>query len=142
MNEAAEKTLTKEALLAMPESDYMNELQQAFFKNLLLSMKLSLSDTLAGTKHSIGVPLQFADDVDRASYETMQEADYSRNSQAKRDLKAIDKALFRIENGTYGWCEETGEPIGLARLLVLPTASLSLAAQERMERAKALYTSK
>ena len=78
--------------------------------------------------------MQEADESDRASSETDQSLELRTRDRMRKLIKKINQALDRIENGTYGYCEETGEPIGLARLEARPVATLCIEAQERHER--------
>ena len=79
------------------------------------------------------------DDIDRASLETDKAVDLRTKDRARKLISKIDDALARIENGTYGFCEETGDPIGLERLEARPVATLSIEAQERHERMEKTY---
>ena len=79
------------------------------------------------------------DDVDRASLETDKSIDLRTKDRARKLISKINDALKRIEDGTYGYCEETGEPIGLERLEARPVATLSIEAQERHERMEKTY---
>lgn len=126
-------TLTKEALLAAPEDDYMCEAQLAFFRALLLAEK----DALHEAAHETTVHLQdntaTPDWTDRATIEEEQALELRMRDRERKLLRKIDQAIARIDAGDYGWCEETGEPIGIPRLLVRPAATLCLEAQERHE---------
>ena len=79
------------------------------------------------------------DELDRASMETDKALDLRTKDRARKLISKINDALKRIEDGTYGYCEETGDPIGVARLLARPTATLSLEAQQRRELKQKLY---
>ncbi len=130
---------TVEELLAMPEEAYMNERQLAFFRWLLEEEKRKLLENAAQTtahlqEENVATP----DWTDRATIEEEQALELRVRDRERKLLKKIDEALKRIENGTYGYCEETGEPIGLRRLLARPTATLSIEAQERHERMEKL----
>ena len=78
--------------------------------------------------------MQQPDDIDRASMETDKALDLRTKDRIRKLINKIDDALERIEDGTYGYCEETGEPIGIERLEARPVATLSIEAQERHER--------
>ncbi len=125
-----------------PSSDeeYMNELQVEYFRQKLLNWKKSLvnqsEDTLEDLRQG---GLNQPDDIDRASLETDKALDLRTKDRARKLISKIDDALARIENGTYGFCEETGEPIGLERLEARPVATLSIEAQERHERMEKTY---
>ena len=125
-----------------PSSDeeYMNELQVEYFRQKLLNWKKSLvnqsEDTLEDLRQG---GLNQPDDIDRASLETDKALDLRTKDRARKLISKIDDALARIENGSYGFCEETGEPIGLERLEARPVATLSIEAQERHERMEKTY---
>lgn len=131
---ASTATLTMEtkALLA-PTADYMSTEQRAFFRDLLCSER----DALLRAAHETMSHLQefemTPDPSDRASLEEDHSLGLKVRDRERKQMHRIDEALMRIQNGSYGWCEETGEPIGISRLLARPTATLSLAAQERHE---------
>jgi len=116
-------TMTREELLAAPEDDYMSEAQLAFFRHLLMSEKQALVEDNEATP----------DWTDRATVEEEHALELRVRDRERKLMKKIDEALARIEDGSYGWCEETGEPIGVPRLLARPTATLSVEAQERHE---------
>ena len=118
-----------------PKEEYMNEMQLEYFKQKLLTWRDELMKgseaTLNGLKENNAPE---ADENDRASNETDQSLELRTRDRMRKLIKKINQALDRIENGTYGYCEETGEPIGLARLEARPVATLSIEAQERHER--------
>lgn len=120
----------------VPSSDeeYMNDLQVEYFRQKLLAWKKSLlnqsQDTLEDLRQG---GLNQPDDIDRASMETDKALDLRTKDRARKLISKINDALKRIEDGTYGYCEETGEPIGLERLEARPVATLSIEAQERHE---------
>lgn len=122
------------------DEEYMNELQVEYFRQKLVNWKKSLvnqsEDTLEDLRQG---GLNQPDDVDRASLETDKALDLRTKDRARKLISKIDDALSRIENGTYGFCEETGEPIGLERLEARPVATLSIEAQERHERLEKTY---
>jgi len=122
------------------DEGYMNELQVEYFRQKLINWKKSLvnqsEDTLEDLRQG---GLNQPDDVDRASLETDKALDLRTKDRARKLISKIDEALIRIENGTYGFCEETGEPIGLERLEARPVATLSIEAQERHERMEKTY---
>ena len=130
---------TVEELLAMPEEDYMSPRQLKFFKKLLLEEKRKLLEKAAETTQYLQQENEGTPDwTDRATIEEEQALELRVRDRERKLMKKIDEALERIEKGTYGWCEETGEPIGLKRLLARPTATLCLEAQERHERLEKL----
>jgi len=122
------------------DEEYMNDLQVEYFRQKLLNWKKSLvnqsEDTLEDLRQG---GLNQPDDIDRASLETDKALDLRTKDRARKLISKIDEALARIENGTYGFCEETGEPIGLERLEARPVATLSIEAQERHERMEKTY---
>ena len=117
------------------KEEYMNEKQLEYFKRKLLDWRAELmkgsETTLQDLKEN---NINEADENDRASNETDQSLELRTRDRMRKLIKKINQALDRIENGTYGYCEETGEPIGLARLEARPVATLSIEAQERHER--------
>ncbi len=126
-------------LLAMPESDYMNDAQLAYFKAKLTAMR----DEILENARETGVHLKenevFADPNDRATVEEENLLEQRVRDRERKLLKKINSSLSRIEAGEYGYCLETGDPIGLPRLLARPTAELSIEAQEKHERLEKLY---
>ena len=117
------------------KEEYMNDMQLEYFKRRLLDWRAELmkgsESTLQDLKEN---SMQEADENDRASSETDQSLELRTRDRMRKLIKKINQALDRIENGTYGYCEETGEPIGLARLEARPVATLCIEAQERHER--------
>lgn len=115
--------------------EYMNEMQLEYFRQKLESWKKSLvlqsNDTLDDLRQG---GLNQPDEIDRASMETDKSLDLRTKDRVRKLISKIDEALDRIEDGTYGYCEETGEPIGIERLEARPVATLSIEAQERHER--------
>lgn len=122
------------------DEEYMNELQFEYFRQKLLNWKKSLVNQSEGTLEDLRQGgLNQPDDIDRASLETDKALDLRTKDRARKLISKIDDALARIENGSYGFCEETGEPIGLERLEARPVATLSIEAQERHERLEKTY---
>ncbi len=117
------------------DEEFMNPRQQAYFRARLDQWK---SDILAGTKSTINnlqeESSNLPDLVDRASSESDKALELRTRDRQRKLIAKIDSALRRIDEGTYGYCDETGEPISLRRLQARPTATLSLEAQERHER--------
>lgn len=122
------------------DEEYMNDVQVEYFRQKLVAWKKSLlsqsQDTLEDLRQG---GLNQPDDIDRASMETDKALDLRTKDRARKLISKIDEALKRIEDGTYGYCEETGEPIGLERLEARPVATLSIEAQERHERMEKTY---
>ncbi len=117
------------------KEEYMNEMQLEYFKEKLLAWRSELMKESETTLQDLKeTNLNEADPNDRASSETDQSLELRTRDRMRKLIKKINQALDRIENGTYGYCEETGEPIGLARLEARPVATLSIEAQERHER--------
>ena len=115
--------------------EYMNERQQQYFRVLLLEWKKSIHDAAGQTLQSLqDGPIREPDLNDRASSETDWGIELRTRDRQRKLISKIDSALRRIDDGSYGYCEVTGEPIGLRRLEARPTATLSLEAQERHER--------
>lgn len=121
-------------VLAMPEADYMNEAQLAFFRLKLERQKNEiLSNAGQTTEHLREDTVVVPDPADRATIEEEHALELRTRDRERKLLKKIEQSIDRVDSGEYGYCEETGEPIGLARLLARPTASLSLEAQQRRE---------
>ncbi|HWX49860.1 MAG TPA: RNA polymerase-binding protein DksA [Roseomonas sp.] len=120
--------------------EFMNPLQQEYFRQKLLRWRHDLlreaGDTLASLSEG---GIAEADLTDRASVETDRALELRTRDRARKLISKIDQALERLENGTYGYCEETGEPIGLRRLEARPIATLSIEAQERHERMERVH---
>jgi DnaK suppressor protein len=125
--------LTREQILASSEDEYMCEAHLEFFRDLLLKEKKSLMDAARETTIHLQDNEATPDWTDRATVEEEHALELRVRDRERKLMKKIDDALARIEAGEYGWCEETGEPIGIPRLLARPTATLSLEAQERHE---------
>jgi DnaK suppressor protein len=123
----------------MPESEYMNAAQLAFFKDRLLKMKQELLDNAGLTSEHLRENDMVPDPADRATIEEEHALELRTRDRERKLMKKIDESLALIEDGSYGWCEETGEPIGLPRLLARPTATLSIEAQQRRELKQKMY---
>ena len=128
-----------EAILAMPDSDYMNAAQLDFFRSMLQRMRDELLEngqsTIAHLQETAATP----DEADRATQEEEHVLEQRIRDRERKQIHKIDGALDRIANGTYGYCEVSGEPIGLRRLMARPTATLSIEEQERHERAERMF---
>lgn len=120
--------------------DFMNPRQRAYFKRKLIEWKediiLQTRETLAGLNTD---STQHADIADRATSETDRALELRARDRQRKVISKIDAALERIEDGSYGYCEDTGDPIGLKRLEARPIATLSVEAQERHERREKVY---
>lgn len=119
---------------------FMNERHRAYFRKKLLDLK---DEILSQTRETLAVlhedNSQHADLTDRASSETDKAQELKARDRQRKLLSKIDSALGRLDDGSYGYCEDTGEPIGLKRLEARPVATLSLEAQERHERREKVY---
>jgi len=122
------------------DEPFMNERHRMYFRQKLTAWKEEIirqtKETLAGLHED---STQHADLADRATSETDRALELRARDRQRKLIAKIDAALVRIEDGTYGYCEETGEPIGLKRLDARPIATLSLEAQERHERRERVY---
>jgi len=128
------KPITEAALLKMPASAYMNAAQLAFFRVRLQALRDEMLSNAADTGATLKENENFADPNDRATVEEEHMLEQRVRDRERKLLKKINTALIRVDSGEYGWCLETGEPIGLARLLARPTAEYSIEAQERHEK--------
>ncbi|MBI5925710.1 MAG: RNA polymerase-binding protein DksA [Aquabacterium sp.] len=130
----AGKDLTEAELLAMPESEYMSDKQLDFFRACLEAQKEDLLSNAGETTEHLREDTSIVPDpADRATIEEEHALELRTRDRERKLLKKISQALVRIDSGEYGFCDETGEPIGLGRLLARPTATLSLEAQQRRE---------
>lgn len=130
---ATKKILTEQELLAMPEKDYMNDRQMEFFRDRLSAMEAELRSNAGQTTENLRETTVVPDPADRATIEEEHALELRTRDRERKLLKKVQSAIKRIDDGDYGYCEETGEPIGVARLLARPTATLCLEAQERRE---------
>ncbi|RIA19358.1 TraR/DksA family transcriptional regulator [Ectopseudomonas oleovorans] len=127
-------TATTEAeLLAQPADDYMNDVQQQFFRELLLAQRAELQVRIDEEFTELRQPDTSSDVADIGAAEEQRQWQLRLLEREKKLLDKIDQALERLAHGEYGWCAETGEPIGLKRLLLRPTATLCIEAKERQE---------
>ncbi|WP_422822004.1 RNA polymerase-binding protein DksA [Vreelandella nigrificans] len=127
------------ALLASSDDEYMNAAQLAFFRERLLNERKELEEHLKEVKAAISSHERDSDEADQASFEEELSLALRQADRESRLINNIDAALKRIENGEYGYCEETGDPIGIARLLFRPTAKLCIEAKERQEQKEHHY---
>ena len=115
--------------------EYMNERQQEYFRMLLLDWKKSIHDAAGQTLQSLqDGPMREPDLNDRASSETDWGIELRTRDRQRKLISKIDAALRRIDQGEYGWCEVSGDPIGLKRLIARPVATMTVEAQEAHER--------
>ena len=127
-------TLTDEEILAMPDSEYMNDVQLAYFKRKLIELKQGILDNAGETtEHLREDTVVVPDPADRATIEEEHALELRTRDRERKLLKKIEQSINLIDAGDYGYCDETGEPIGVGRLLARPTATLSLEAQQRRE---------
>lgn len=131
--------MTEAQLLKMPAKDYMNEVQLEFFKEVLLKMQAEIISNADETTEHLRENEVVPDPADRATIEEEHALELRTRDRERKLLKKIGQALERVESGDYGWCEETGEAIGVGRLLARPTATLSLEAQQRREKIQKMY---
>ena len=130
----AGRDLTDDELLAMPESEYMNDKQLEFFRMKLQALKDDLLSNAGETTEHLREDTSIVPDpADRATIEEEHALELRTRDRERKLLKKISQSLARIDSGEYGVCDETGEPIGLGRLIARPTATLSLEAQQRRE---------
>ena len=130
----AGKDLSEDEVLAMPESEYMNDKQLEFFRVKLQHLKDDLLSNAGETTEHLREDTSIVPDpADRATIEEEHALELRTRDRERKLLKKISQSLARIEAGDYGFCDETGEPIGLGRLIARPTATLSLEAQQRRE---------
>jgi DnaK suppressor protein len=138
---------SSEPIIALPEGyrptenePFMNERHKVYFRNKLVAWKEEIVRQNRETLHLLHEDsAQHADFADRATSETDRALELRARDRQRKLIAKIDAALARIEDGSYGYCEETGEPIGLRRLDARPIATLSLEAQERHERRERVY---
>lgn len=116
--------MTEQQLLASAEDDYMNAQQLAFFNARLIELRQETLAHIEQARQALASPPELNDDADRAQYEEDALIALRIVDRERKLLPKIDEALKRIARGEYGYCEESGEPIGLARLLIRPTAEL------------------
>ena len=126
--------MSDEELLAMPDSEYMNIKQMTYFRLKLMQLKQGiLASAGATTEHLRDDSAVVPDPTDRATIEEEHALELRTRDRERKLLKKIEQSIVRIDAGDYGYCDETGEAIGVGRLLARPTATLSLEAQQRRE---------
>ena len=131
--------LTEEQILKMSDDEYMNQAQLDFFKARLLKMEQDLLRNAGQTTENLRETTLVPDPADRATIEEEHALELRTRDRERKLLKKVKASIASIDSGEYGWCVETGEPIGVARLLARPTATLSLEAQQRRELKQKLY---
>nr|WP_256099199.1 RNA polymerase-binding protein DksA [Variovorax sp. SG517] len=126
--------LSDAEVIAMPDDEYMNEKQMAFFRLKLEELKRGILENAGETtEHLREDTVVVPDPADRATIEEEHALELRTRDRERKLLKKIEQSIQRIDAGDYGYCDETGEPIGVGRLLARPTATLSLEAQQRRE---------
>jgi DnaK suppressor protein len=134
------RELSEAELLAMPESEYMNEKQIDFFRARLEQQKADLLNNAEDTTEHLREDTSIVPDpADRATIEEEHALELRTRDRERKLLKKISQSITRLDTGEYGYCDETGEPIGLPRLLARPTATLSLEAQQRREMKQKMF---
>jgi len=122
------------------DEEFMNPVQVEYFRQKLIKWRAELLKEADGTLASLSEGgIHEADITDRATVETDRALELRTRDRARKLIAKINLALLRIESGSYGFCEETGEPIGLKRLEARPIATLSIEAQERHERMEKVH---
>ena len=135
----AKKVLTAEEVLKMPDDDYMNAQQLEFFRRRLTDLEKELRANADQTTVNLRETTVVPDPADRATIEEEHALELRTRDRERKLLKKVQAAIKRIDDGDYGYCEETGDPIGVARLMARPTATLSLEAQQRRELKQKMY---
>ncbi|MEI7531244.1 MAG: RNA polymerase-binding protein DksA [Betaproteobacteria bacterium] len=133
------EVISESALLKMSDKEYMNQAQLEFFRERLQKLKDDLLKNASETTEHLRENVLVPDPADRATIEEEHALELRTRDRERKLLKKVEQAISRIDSGDYGWCEETGEPIGVSRLLARPTANLSLEAQERRELRQKLF---
>jgi DnaK suppressor protein len=131
--------VTESELLRAPVSQYMNSAQLASFRERLLAMQRELLEKADLTSEHLREHDIEPDPTDQATIEEEYALELRARDRERKLLKKIEQSLRRIDDGSYGYCEETGEPIGIPRLLARPTATLTIEAQARRELKQKLY---
>jgi DnaK suppressor protein len=130
----AGRDLSEDELQAMPDAEYMNDKQLEFFRAMLMRQRDDLLSNAGETTEHLREDTSIVPDpADRATIEEEHALELRTRDRERKLLKKISQSIARIDAGDYGYCDETGEPIGLGRLLARPTATLSLEAQQRRE---------
>ena len=136
---ASDRLLSEAEVVAAPEKDYMNPAQLHFFKVRLQTMEQDILRNAGETTEHLRESIIVPDPADRATIEEEHALELRTRDRERKLLKKIQQSIHRIDSGEYGYCEETGDPIGVLRLLARPTATLSLEAQERREMKQKMF---
>lgn len=132
--------LTDAEILAMPDSEYMNAVQLAFFRHKLMCLRDDMLSNAGETaEHLREDAAVMPDPADRATIEEEHALELRTRDRERKLLRKIAQSIALIDSGEYGYCDETGEPIGIGRLLARPTATLSLEAQQRREMKQKMF---
>jgi DnaK suppressor protein len=131
--------LSEADLMKQSKNDYMSKDQLAFFKHRLTELAAQLRENAGATTEHLRELAIVPDPADRATLEEEHALELRARDRERKLLKKVEAALLRIDDGSYGYCEETGDPIGIARLLARPTATLTIEAQERRELKQKLF---
>ena len=131
--------MTESEIMRALASQYMNSGQLAFFRERLLAMQRELLEKAGLTSEHLREHDIEPDPTDQATIEEEYALELRARDRERKLLKKIEQSLRRIDDGSYGFCEETGDPIGVARLLARPTATLTIEAQARRELKQKLY---
>lgn len=134
-----ESKLTEEDIRQAPDSEYMSDEQLAFFRDRLLQMRAEVLERELEVKERLHQREMFADPADRASAEEEHWLDLRLRERESLLLRKIEESLKRIRDREYGYCDKTGEPIGIARLLARPTATVCVDVKGLNERAESQY---
>ncbi len=137
----SKKTVTKKKYMPTTKEKYMCAKHKKFFTEELLKWKNDIikSNNLGNILNSSDDNVSSADMIDQASSYTDKSVEMKSLNRSRKLISKINSALQRLKEGTYGFCEETGEPIGLKRLMARPVATLSIEAQERHERDEKIF---
>ncbi|KMW46160.1 RNA polymerase-binding protein DksA [Ralstonia insidiosa] len=135
---SSKKLLTEAEILKMGEKDYMNEAQLAFFRDRLVKMRDEILANASQTTEHLRETVVVPDPADRATIEEEHALELRTRDRERKLLKKVEQSIARIDANDYGYCDETGEPIGVPRLIARPTANLTLEAQERREKRQKL----
>ena len=132
--------LTDAEVRAMPDTEYMNDTQLGFFRHKLLALRDDILNNAGETaEHLREDAVVVPDPADRATIEEEHALELRTRDRERKLLKKIEQSIQLIDSGEYGYCDETGEPIGIGRLLARPTATLSLEAQQRREMKQKMF---
>lgn len=136
----APQELSDAEVLAMPDAEYMNEAQLGFFRHKLMMLRSDILNNAGETAEHLREDAAIVPDpADRATIEEEHALELRTRDRERKLLKKIEQSIQLIDAGDYGYCDETGEPIGIPRLLARPTATLSLEAQQRREMKQKMF---